>query len=132
MKSTPGPWKWYKADPPVGREDGAPTDDLWNALEHDPLTPGVPTVLTWCYSRDNLEDVQVRCSVADAALIAEAPALLAACHLLDSTNRGGTIPWVHNAAHTTDIEALRAICLAYAKVWNDHVVPAIEKAEGRP
>jgi hypothetical protein len=76
MKSTPGPWKWYKADPPVRHDDGAPTDDLWNALEHDPLTPGIPTVLTWCYSREKLEDVQVRCSVADAALIAEAPALL--------------------------------------------------------
>ena len=58
------------------------------------------------------------------------PQLLAACRAMDSTDRGGQIPWVHNAADTNDIEALRAICIAQADVWNSMMLPAIAAAEG--
>lgn len=61
---------------------------------------------------------------ANARLIAAAPDLLEAC------NHFKRIPWVHNAALTNDIEALRTICLAWSNVWNNHVVPALEKATG--
>lgn len=38
--------------------------------------------------------------------------------------------WVHNAAITTDIEALRRICLAYAAWWNHQALPVIAQATG--
>lgn len=40
--------------------------------------------------------------------------------------------WVHNAAITNDIEALRKICLAYAAWWNEQVLPIIAQATGQP
>ena len=58
--------------------------------------------------------------------------LFRACQRLESLNRGGTIPWVYNAAHTRDIEALRAICLAFADVWNNYMGPAMETVTGNP
>ena len=39
--------------------------------------------------------------------------------------------WVHNAAITNDIEALRKICLAYAAWWNEQALPVIEQARGQ-
>lgn len=39
--------------------------------------------------------------------------------------------WVHNAAITNDIEALRKICLAYAAWWNEQVLPVIAHATGK-
>lgn len=39
--------------------------------------------------------------------------------------------WVHNAAITEDIEALRKICLAYAAWWNEQVLPIITQATGQ-
>jgi len=54
-----------------------------------------------------------------------APRLLEAVHSLDRVDRGGLVPWVHNAAHNGDIEALRRICLAYSKAWNEYAVPAL-------
>lgn len=56
--------------------------------------------------------------------------LLVACKALENVDRGGRIPWVHNAAITNDIEALRAIAIAFCNVWNNAMVPAIARAEG--
>lgn len=58
-----------------------------------------------------------------------APAMLAA---LEAGHPGGShaIPWVHNAAITGDIEALRRICLAYARWNNEVILPAIAAAKG--
>lgn len=39
--------------------------------------------------------------------------------------------WVHNAAITDDIEALRKICLAYAAWWNEQALPVIEQTTGQ-
>lgn len=39
--------------------------------------------------------------------------------------------WVHNAAITDDIEALRTICLGYAKWWNEQALPVIALATGQ-
>jgi hypothetical protein len=38
--------------------------------------------------------------------------------------------WVHNAAVTADIEALRKICLAHADWWNNAASPLIRKVKG--
>ncbi len=39
------------------------------------------------------------------------------------------VPWVHNAAITNDIEALRAIALAYSE-WNNTIcLPALAVAD---
>jgi hypothetical protein len=38
--------------------------------------------------------------------------------------------WVHNAAITQDIEALRRICLYHAHWWNHTAWPAIVAAAG--
>jgi hypothetical protein len=64
----------------------------------------------------------------NALLIAAAPDLLTACQAMARVDIGGEIPWVHNAALTQDIEALRAICLAYCSVWNNKIIPAIARA----
>ncbi|MCB9957155.1 MAG: hypothetical protein H6843_00925 [Rhodospirillaceae bacterium] len=54
----------------------------------------------------------------------------AAPELLAVLKEARTVPWVHNAAITDDIEALRAICLAYSDWWNRKALPVIEKAAG--
>jgi len=64
--------------------------------------------------------------VSKAVLVEAAPDLLAACKAMGAKR----IPWVHNAGITSDIEALRRICLAYADVWNNVMRQAIAKAEG--
>jgi hypothetical protein len=51
--------------------------------------------------------------------------------LLAVLEEAGRIPWVANAAITDDIEALRAICVAYADWWNGRACPAVAKAKGR-
>ena len=38
--------------------------------------------------------------------------------------------WIHNAAITDDIEALRKICVAHADWWNNTAWPLIEKTKG--
>lgn len=68
-------------------------------------------------------------AAANARLIAVAPELLAACKAMDRVELGGRIHWVHNAANTTDIEALRAIVLAHGDVWNNLMRHAVAKAE---
>lgn len=50
---------------------------------------------------------------------------------LDRVDRGGKIPWVHNAALNPDIEKLRAICLAFVDVWNALGVPLSESIASR-
>jgi hypothetical protein len=60
---------------------------------------------------------------AERALCEAAPELLA---VLEAAGR---FSWVCNAALTTDIEALRKICLEYADWWNGQAWPAIEKAK---
>lgn len=57
----------------------------------------------------------------DANLLAAAPAMRAA---LESARN---VPWVHNAAITSDIEALRAICLGYADWWNNQALPLLQE-----
>jgi hypothetical protein len=37
--------------------------------------------------------------------------------------------WVHNVAHTDDIEALRRICLHYAMWCNEEALPVIAEAK---
>lgn len=61
---------------------------------------------------------------ANAQLIAAAPEMLAALE------KGQGEKWVHNAANTQDIEALRAICLEFSDWWNNEAAPAITKAKG--
>jgi len=39
----------------------------------------------------------------------------------------GKVDWVHNAALTHDIEALRKICLRYCAWWNDRALPILER-----
>jgi hypothetical protein len=48
--------------------------------------------------------------------------------LLAALEAGNCPVWVHNAAITNDIEALRKIALWYAGWWNFTAIPAIEKA----
>lgn len=45
--------------------------------------------------------------------------------LLRVLEAAGTVNWVHNAAITDDIEALRRICLQYAEWWNHQALPII-------
>lgn len=59
-----------------------------------------------------------------ARLIAAAP------ELLDTLKNGKLKSWVHNAALTNDIEALRKICVEWSDWWNYSVLPVLEKAEG--
>ena len=70
--------------------------------------------------------------VYDSRYIAELAAqdMLRALFMLDRVDRGGQVPWVHNAGITYDIEALRRICLAYCRIWNDEIVPVLQKATG--
>lgn len=59
---------------------------------------------------------------------AQAAAIVSDFDALASTlNAAGQLPWVHNAAHTTDIEALRRICLAYSTWWNDKALPILAR-----
>lgn len=61
---------------------------------------------------------------ANARLITAAPDMAAA---LLATQQ---FPWVHNAAITNDMEALRAICLAYSE-WNNAILcPLLDKIGG--
>ena len=53
----------------------------------------------------------------------------AAPELLAVLEEAKSASWVCNAALTTDIEALRKICLEYADWWNGRAWPAIEKAK---
>lgn len=49
--------------------------------------------------------------------------------LLAALEGAEDIDWVHNAAVTTDIEALRKICLQHADWWNHTACAAIAKAK---
>lgn len=60
-----------------------------------------------------------------AALFAASPEML---RVLEAAQQ---IDWVHNAAITDDIEALRKICLAYAAWWNQKALPVIAQAKGQ-
>jgi hypothetical protein len=55
----------------------------------------------------------------------------AAPELLAVLREVGQIDWVHNAAVTGDLEALRRICLQFADWWNRRACAAIAKAQGR-
>lgn len=54
----------------------------------------------------------------------------AARDLLAALEEAGRFPWPANAAITTDIEALRQVCLRYAEWWNGTARRAIAKAKG--
>ncbi len=69
------------------------------------------------YDRDHL----VKAAAAD---------MLRVLFMLDRVDRGGQIPWVHNAGITKHIEDLRPICLAFCRIWNDEIVPVLQKATG--
>jgi len=116
---TEGPWKWQKVSPVGGDTDlffiGRGT---MNKTAGHELVAEVLSEEPW----------------GDAQLIAAAPDLLAACKMMASPGCSGCrgrVPWVHNAALTSDIEPLRKICLAFANVWNNYMWPAIAKAEGQ-
>lgn len=49
--------------------------------------------------------------------------------LVTTLRRAGDVPWVHNAAITSDIEALRAICLRYSQWWNTTGLPLLERID---
>lgn len=51
--------------------------------------------------------------------------------LLEALREAGAFDWVHNAAITGDIVALRRLCLQYADWWNRRAAPLIAKA-GEP
>jgi len=61
--------------------------------------------------------------------VAERALCDAASELLAVLEAAGRFSWVYNAALTTDIEALRKICLEYAYWWNGRAWPAIAKAK---
>ena len=71
---------------------------------------------------DTNEDQPVEKQEALAVLFAASPALLRALEAAQCPH------WVHNVAHTDDIEALRRICLHYGRWWNDQALPAIAEA----
>jgi hypothetical protein len=50
--------------------------------------------------------------------------------MLKALEAGYSKGWVHNAAITEDIEALRKICLAHADWWNNTARPLVEKVKG--
>ncbi|WP_165063997.1 hypothetical protein [Paludisphaera rhizosphaerae] len=68
----------------------------------------------------------------EAELEAEANARLfaAAPDLLNALEAGRSRKWVHNAAITQDIEALRRIALEHADWWNIIAMPLIERLKG--
>jgi hypothetical protein len=70
-------------------------------------------------------------AIIDHATDSQAKAMAAAPELLEALELAGGFPWVHNAAITNDIEALRAICLSYGAWWNHKAMPAIAKAKGK-
>lgn len=49
--------------------------------------------------------------------------------LLKILEEAGNFDWVHNAAITQDIEALRKICLQYSEWWNNRACPAIDQVK---
>jgi hypothetical protein len=51
--------------------------------------------------------------------------------VLKAMEAGQSKDWVANAGITTDIEALRKICLAHADWWNNIAWPLIAKARGQ-
>jgi len=59
----------------------------------------------------------------DLSLIAAAP------ELLEALKAANCPEWVHNAAITDDIEALRRIALFFADWWNNTARAAIAKAQ---
>lgn len=72
---------------------------------------------------DTNEDQPAAMQEALAALFAASPELL---RVLEAAGR---VDWVHNAAITDDMEALRRICLQYAAWWNGQACPAIARAK---
>ena len=107
MSETHTPGKWTVKQQVNG---------LWEVCGHAPNAAQTPLIVAYDLSEAN------------ARLIAAAPDLLVASRMMRNTSTGGRIPWVHNAAHTLNTDALRAICLAFSDVWNNHMMPAIRKA----
>lgn len=68
------------------------------------------------------DGISVAEAEANARLIAAAPTML------NALKEAQSVAWVHNAAITDDIEALRAIALDFSKWWNDTALPAIFSA----
>jgi hypothetical protein len=50
--------------------------------------------------------------------------------MLKALEEGFSKDWIHNAAITDDVEALRKICLAHAAWWNTIASPLIAKVKG--
>ena len=115
---TPGPWKWYRSEDP--EKSGRP--ELWNALEHDPMTSGVSTVLTYCITNDDVNTAQVQCSPANARLIAAAPDLLTVCRAL-------LLAWDREEL---TVDLCRSACGNIEKDLIEPARAAIAEAEGRP
>ena len=112
---------------------------LWNA-DDPPFTDDPDWSNTTCQRIVEIEDAGGRCVAASIALDqyhlrdgGERDLNLcdAAPELLSVLEAAGEFGWVHNAAITDDIEALRAICLEYADWWNRLACSVIEKAKNR-
>jgi hypothetical protein len=83
--------------------------------------------------RENTVEIEELSDLGDAASVREFEpedyAREAAQDMLEALRATQSFPWVHNAAITNDIEALRRICLAYAW-WNNSVLlPLLERIE---
>ncbi len=68
---------------------------------------------------DTNEDMDAVLQEAIASLFVASP------EFLKVLKSAGRFDWVHNTAHTNDIEALRRICLQYSKWWNEEALPVI-------
>jgi hypothetical protein len=49
--------------------------------------------------------------------------------MFEALRKAGGFPWVHNTAHTLDIENLRKTCLAYSEWFNGTVLPLLVKID---
>jgi hypothetical protein len=112
-KHTPGPWKLD-----AYLNSGSPNPGI--VVAENPHGEGAEQVasIEWIAGGFHAEQV------ANARLIAAAPDLLKALEAAHCP------VWVHNAGHTSDIEALRKIALWFADWSNNTRYAAIRKARG--
>ena len=76
-------------------------------------------------ARDNPENPQSAADIAGLVFRANI-----AADMLEALESANCPVWVHNAAITNDIEALRRIALWYSHFWNNQAMPALAKAKG--
>ncbi len=119
------------------REIEAASDDLavQRAIE---ITPDAMSTYTDDPNHNNTQHRRIVPIEGPDGVIAEGiyldqtdmPAVLAN-ELLTARESAQSTSWVHNAAITGDIEALRRICLEHSNWWNNTALPLIAKARGQ-